>query len=264
MTEPFYSDDAVTLYHGDCLDILPQLDEPVDHVITDPPYEAEAHTEGRRIKTVGGGGTYGETGPCVLDFQPITDAVRQDAAAQFARLAARWVLVFCQVEAVGAWREALTGRGLSYRRACAWLKRDAQPQLSGDRPGMGYESIVCAHASGRSTWNGGGKRGVYETVRASTYENREALHMTEKPILLMSALVADFTDEGETILDPFAGSGTTGVAAKLNGRKAILIECEEKYCEVAAKRLRETEPGRLFDKLPKAKPQSLLPREESA
>jgi site-specific DNA-methyltransferase (adenine-specific) len=255
---PYYEDAAVKLFCADCREILPTL-APVDHVITDPPYEAEAHTLGRRIKTTGGGGQYGTTGSCVIDFDPITAEIRQAAAIEIARLTRRWALVFCQVEAVAAWRDALVSAGLTYRRACAWLKRDAQPQMSGDRPGMGYESIVCAHAQGRSVWNGGGKRGVYETVRASTYENREALHMTEKPILLMTALVADFTDEGETILDPFAGSGTTGVAAKLNGRKAILIERDEKYCEVAAKRLRETEPGRLFDKIARAKPVSLLP-----
>lgn len=233
---PYYQDEAVQLFHGDCRDILPQLG-PVDHVITDPPYEAEAHTEGRRIKTKGGGGVYGETGVCVLDFEPITDELRALAAQQIARLATRWALVFCQVEAVAKWRDALLAGGLTYRRAVAWVKRDAQPQLSGDRPGMGYESIVAAHTPGRSRWNGGGKRGVYETVRASTCEHGPSLHMTEKPIPLMTALIHDFTDPGETILDPFAGSGTTAVAAKRLGRRCILIEKEEKYCAVAAKRL---------------------------
>jgi DNA modification methylase len=235
---PYYDEDGIVIYHGDCRDVLPTLGQ-VDHVITDPPYEAEAHTQGRRIKTVGGGGNYGATGPCVIDFEPITEETRAAVAWEFGRVAKRWVLVFCQVEAVAIWRDCLVDGGLSYRRACAWVKRDAQPQLSGDRPGMGYESIVCAHARGRSTWNGGGKRGVYESARASTIENRPSLHMTEKPIPLMAALVADFTDKGETILDPFAGSGTTGVAAKRLGRKAILIEREERYCEIAAKRLRQ-------------------------
>jgi DNA modification methylase len=233
---PYYDDGAVQIFLGDCRDVLPQLG-PVDHVITDPPYEAEAHTKGRRIKTTGGGGNYGETGVCVLNFAPITAELRMAAAEHIARLTKRWALVFCQVEAVATWRDAMLISGMTYRRAVAWVKRDAQPQLSGDRPGMGYESIVCGHARGRSRWNGGGKRGVYETVRASTCEGGPALHMTEKPMPLMSALVHDFTDPGETILDLFMGSGTTLVAAKRLGRKAIGIELEEKYCEIAAKRL---------------------------
>lgn len=233
---PYYEQDGIVIYHSDCRDVLPTLG-PVDHVITDPPYEAEAHTKGRRIKTKGGGGDYGETGVCVLNFEPITDELRMFSAGQIARLTKRWALVFCQVEAVAKWRDALLDGGLTYRRAVAWVKRDAQPQLSGDRPGMGYESIVAAHAPGRSRWNGGGKRGVYETVRASTCEGGPALHMTEKPMPLMTALVHDFTDPGELILDPFGGSGTTAVAAKRLGRRCILIEREEKYCEIAARRL---------------------------
>lgn len=249
---PYYEDAAVTLYRGDCREILPQL-AVVDHVITDPPYEAEAHTEGRRIKTVGGGGDYGATGACVLNFEPITEDMRLLCGYEFGRVARRWALVFCQAEAVSTWRDSLVAGGLSYRRACVWVKPDAQPQLSGDRPGMGYESIVCAHARGRSRWNGGGKRGVYEALRASTAQARPSIHMTEKPELLMSQLVSDFTDEGETILDPFAGSGTTLVAAKKLGRKAIGIEREEKYCEVAARRLSirfETLAGGLFAEQP--------------
>lgn len=229
-----------TVHLGDCLapDGLASLpDKSVDHVITDPPYEAEAHTAGRRIKTVGGGGNYGTTGGCVLDFAPITDEQRRAASEQFARLARRWVIVFCQVEAVAAWRDALVSAGLSYRRACVWLKDDAQPQLSGDRPGMGYETIVCAHAPGRSRWNGGGKRGVYHSARASTIESRPALHMTEKPLPVMEALVRDFTDEGETILDPFAGSGTTGVACRRLGRRFIGWERDPKYHSIATKRI---------------------------
>jgi site-specific DNA-methyltransferase (adenine-specific) len=58
-----------------------------------------------------------------------------------------------------------------------------------------------------------------------------------KPAWLMAAIVADFTDAGETILDPFMGSGTTLAAAKRIGRKAIGIERQEQYCEVAARRL---------------------------
>lgn len=64
-------------------------------------------------------------------------------------------------------------------------------------------------------------------------------HTTQKPLELMKELVALFTDPGELILDPFMGSGTTLRAAKDCGRKAIGIELEEKYCEVAAKRMRQ-------------------------
>jgi site-specific DNA-methyltransferase (adenine-specific) len=98
---------------------------------------------------------------------------------------------------------------------------------------MGYESIVtCWAGKERSSWNGGGRHGVYEYPPVVANG-----HPTEKPEPLMAELVTLFTDPGETILDPFMGSGTTLVAAKRLGRKAIGIEIEEKYCEIAAKRL---------------------------
>jgi hypothetical protein len=134
---PYYQDAAVTLYCADNREVLPTL-EAVDHVITDPPYEAEAHTEGRRIKTKGGGGQYGETGSLVLDFEPITPELRAYSASEMARLARRWVLVFCQVEAVAQWRDVLFAGGLSYRRACAWRSRN-------------YQAIVQAWATSRSS-----------------------------------------------------------------------------------------------------------------
>lgn len=227
---------------GDCMDPHTGLaslgDKSVDHVITDPPYEAETHSEGRRIKPRGWRNVEGE---CVaeyaVDFEPITEVVRAGASEQIVRVSRRWQIVFCQVETVGLWRDCLVAYGAVYKRACAFIKPGAQPQLSGDRPGMGYESIVTAHVPGKSRWNAGGKVGVYSSPRAAIVEGREQLHMTEKPLPIMEALVRDFTDPGDLILDPFAGSGTTGVAAIRLGRRFIGWEKDPRYHAIAVKRL---------------------------
>ena len=77
----------------------------------------------------------------------------------------------------------------------------------------------------------------YQDDVRDTLSNRE--HPTQKPLRLMQELVELFTNIGEIILDPFMGSGTTLLAAKNLARKSIGIEIEEKYCEIAAKRLRQ-------------------------
>jgi DNA modification methylase len=227
---------------GNCLDPATGLgslaDKSVDHVICDPPYEAEAHTLQRRIKVNvdqarGRAASLAMVDP--LDFAPITADVRVAVAREIARVARRWILVFCQAEAVGSWRDALVEAGAKYKRACVWVKPDGQPQLTGDRPGMGYESIACGHTEGRSRWNAGGKVGVY--TFAIKGDGTERVHPTQKPIALMEALVRDFTDHGELICDPFAGSGTTGVACIRNGRRFIGWERDPKYHAVATRRL---------------------------
>src|SRR5690606_15671940 len=134
LPKPFYEDESVTLYHGDCLDLLPEIGE-VDHVITDPPYAAEAHTKARRVKR--GGVAVMEP----LSCEPMTPEVRDAVGAGIARATRRWALVFCQIGAVTLWRDAVERGPHTYRRTCIWHKPDGQPQLSGDRPGMGYESI---------------------------------------------------------------------------------------------------------------------------
>ena len=128
-----------------------------------------------------------------------------------ARLARSWILVFCQVEAAMKWRAALGGGGrCGYKRTCQWIKPDGKPQYSGDRPGNGYESIVACHAPGRSRWNGGGSHGVFIVNKSG---DPRTGHQTQKPLALMEKLVRLFSDRRELIVDPFAGSGTTGVAA---------------------------------------------------
>jgi len=229
---PYYQDDAVTLYHGDCREILPMLG-PVDHVITDPPYEAEAHQLGRRAFSGRSNAAHpkGIAEERPLGFAAITDADRKLVGPLMAAKSRGWVLVFCQVEAAMLWREAM--KPAKYVRTQIWRKPDGAPQFTGDRPGMGYESIVsCWAGEGRSRWHGGGRHGVYEhmTVKA-------AAHQTQKPEALMSELVSLFTDPDHVILDPFGGSGTTAVAAKKLGRRCIVIERDEKHCETTAARL---------------------------
>lgn len=255
---------------GDCLDPVTGLaslgDKSVDHVICDPPYEAEAHTLQRRTKDDRGSGMQANGGDrriavvAPLDFAPMSEAERTAVAAEFARLARRWIVVFCQAEAVQVWREALEEAGATYKRACVWVKPDAQPQLTGDRPGMGYESIVVAHAPGRSHWNGGGRVGVYvENKNRSDLER--VGHPTQKPLLLMESLVRDFTDAGETVLDPYTGSGTTGVACKRLGRRFLGWERDPRYHAIAVKRLAAArEQFSLFrgERAPKPRQASLL------
>ena len=237
---PYYERDGITIYHGDACQVVPAIGA-VDHVITDPPYEAEAHTGGRRLN----GRTIElrdrgirEIDLSPLSFGPMTEHLRSEISQQIARCTRGWALVFCQAEAVNSWRMSLAEAGASYRRAMVWIKPDGAPQLSGDRPAMGYESIVASWCGqGRSVWNGGGRRGVFTHNKRDRGYGGPNVHQTQKPVALMSELVSLFASPGQLILDPFMGSGTTLVAAKRQACRAIGIEIEEKYCEVAAERL---------------------------
>lgn len=131
---------------------------------------------------------------------------------------------------------------MKYKRACVWVKPDSTPQLNGQGPAQGAENFVCAWAgTGHAKWNAGGKRGVY--THLVNNPDRTGLHPTEKPVSLMAELLADFTNAGQTILDPFMGSGTTGVAAVRFGRKFIGIEQNKEYFDLACKRLAAAQSG---------------------
>jgi hypothetical protein len=224
---------------GECLDVFSQIIA-VDHVITDPPFEAEAHTLQRRVKR--GDHSAGVDDRAALEtplsfeplsFEPLSFELRSSSGREIARITKRWALVFCQCEASQLWRSAL--EPMSYRRTCVWIKPDGMPQYSGDRPGMGYESLVACHAPGRSRWNGGGRTGVFRHNKNSGGKHE---HETQKPVPLMLELVELFTDENEVILDPFCGSGTTGVAAVRLGRRFVGIERNAEWAELARERIR--------------------------
>ena len=226
-----------TLYLGNCLEIMPTLGM-VDHIFADPPYEKRLHDAKSHEADLRKDG-----GPNLqaIDFDCI-DPIRVEFVRLSSTMCAGWFLAFCTSEGIAKWADEINLSTIKYKRACHWIKPDSTPQLNGQCPAQGAEHFVVAWAgSGHSKWNAGGKRGVY--THLVNNPDRTGLHPTEKPVSLMAELLADFTNEGQAILDPFMGSGTTGVAAVKLGRKFIGIEQKPEYFELACARLAAAQSG---------------------
>lgn len=227
MIEPYYSQDGITIYLGDCQSVMHEIGT-VDHVITDPPYSATTHAGARTLKDLDVG---------LVTFDSIDEIELMTAFATAGAIARRWIIATVDwrhmnaLESVNAEEHAF----LRFVRFGVWVKPNGAPQFSGDRPATGWEAVAIMHSlnTGQMRWNGGGKHAVW------TFPRIVGEHPTEKPYKLARALVADFTEPGDLILDPFMGSGTTLRAAKDLGRRAIGIELNERYCEIAVERLRQ-------------------------
>lgn len=230
------------LIHADNRDVLPTLpDKSVAHVITDPPYRA--HVQGSAASF---NGFHGKRQFIKLErafgYDSLTEEIRASCGAEFGRLISRWALVFCDVESVAGWAHAMAS--LRYVRTGAWIKPNAAPQFSGDRPAVGFEACVIAHAKGKLRWAGGGMPAVWHhMVPINGPAGGDRHHPTPKPIPLMLELVELFTDPDEIVLDPFAGSGTTGVACLRLGRRFIGIEKDEAFAKTARERLEAESQG---------------------
>lgn len=201
MIKPYYEDELATLYHGDCLE-LADLWTCADVLVTDPPY-GMAHVSGWQKRPIAG---------------DKTTRARDEAITLWGD---RPALIF------GRWSEP---RPAHTRARLVWDK--------GDWPGMGDLKFPWGPSDEEIYIIGSGWTGKREgtVVRANRLGGAlSADHPTPKPVALMEALVAKCPPG--TIADPFAGSGSTLVAAKALGRKVIGVELEEKYCEIAARRL---------------------------
>lgn len=221
---------SAVLYRGNCLEVM-QTIERADHVITDPPYEDEAHTANRQVM--------GREGIeiAALKFAAMDEVTRSEITRLVVEKTNGWALFFCQVEANDFWRRGLEAAGGKYFSTMAWVKSDAKPNYRGNGPGIGYENIVLGWCGeGKSSWNGGGRSGVFVHNKNEKKDDGNT-HGTIKPQKLMVELVKLFTNPGELILDTFMGSGSTGVAAVSSGRKFIGIERDPEYFEICCSRI---------------------------
>jgi site-specific DNA-methyltransferase (adenine-specific) len=231
---PYYSDSAVTLYHGDCREILPHL-QPVDCVITDPPFSDETHTRARSNRG------QGKDPISAIDFSAIDFSAIDAILRQLGPLCSRWCVAFMDWRHI-ARLECEVPEPWEFVRFGVWVKTNPMPQLTADRPANGWDGIAYLHnRATKKRWNGGGEHGNWIGPVVTN-----GLHPTGKPVAALDLLVRRHSDVGDVVLDPFSGSGSTLVAAKAAGRKAIGIELREDYCEVAAKRLSLRIEGPLF------------------
>jgi len=195
--KPYYEDDLVTLWHGDCREVLADMeDRSVDCVITDPPYDARTH---KGAKTNRGKGH----GVKAVLFDSFTHERQIETFVELGRITRRWVVATLATST--AFKFDLTPpQGLRCLRVGAWVKPNPMPQISADRPGQGWEPVVFMHRDDtKPAWNGGGKSGVW----IHPVVQNEG-HATVKPLPMVADWVRLFSEPGDLILDPFAGSGT--------------------------------------------------------
>lgn len=224
---------------GDCLELMRSLpDGSVDAVVTDPPYDARTHQS-----TMSRSGGFGPTlmvSKTDINFTPLDSYQWLEEAF---RISKGWVIAFCSLEMLGAYAAHADTR---YVRSGIWHKPNAAPQFTGDRPGNACEGIAIMHSGAcKKEWNGGGSRGFWSESTPPGGTARH--HPTQKPVPLMADLVTKFTNPGGLVLDPFSGSGSTGVACAREGMRFLGMELSEDYAAIARRRIADAYAQGKFD-----------------
>jgi len=241
--QPCECRDGVTLYHADCRDVLPLLDkESAALVYTDPPYRIAAQFG--EVHTRRGYGDGRASGTRKLQFewdgQVIVDDVREGLSAAFQICQKnRACFVWVGFDSAERYAEPARRSGFTVKPA-AWVKACPPPAGHGNWWPSGFELAYYGYRTG--AWFGDTNVKRCNVWKADSYRHGKPGkldHPTQKPIGLVSGHVESLCPPGAMILDPFAGSSTTGRVAKDLGRKCIMVEIEEKYCKIAANRLHQ-------------------------
>ncbi len=204
--KPYFEDEAVQIYLGDCREILPSLPR-VDLVLTDPPYGID-YQSARRIERQRKEKIQGNNEFPLWIFNELQPRVA--------------LFVWCRWDVLG-----LLPKPKSF---IVWDKGNHSMGDLEHEYGRQWKGIAFYPGPFHKFT----KRPV-DIIQCKRVPPEQMLHPNEKPVGIIKPLI--LAHPAETILDPFMGSGTTLRAAKDLGRKAIGIEIEEKYCEIAAKRM---------------------------
>lgn len=250
--KPYYADDYVTIYNAEALSVLELLPTAsVAVVVADPPYSSGGMMRSDRQATPsakyrGWSHSSDETRPPASDTGTFSGDSRDSRS--YGYWSALWLSQACRVAVSGAqcfqftdWRQlpistdAVQAGGWVWRGLLVWDKGVGRPMKGRFRNHLEY--IV---------WASNGPMPEADDIYPSTLlrhapPSTERVHVTQKPVSLVTELLS--VAPTGMVLDPFMGSGTVLSAAKNVGRKAIGIELEERYCEIAAERCRQETLG---------------------
>lgn len=211
------------IYLGDCLDILPTLDG-IDCIVTDPPYDFDAQ----------GGRLFKRENPDCMDRvieSGLSDGFDLNI---FNLIETQSIVCFCHNDQLKDLIPFFAEKYFRYA-LCSWHKTNPIPVANKHyKP----DTEFYIHAWNRDSHPVGRLEEMGRYVTTSTIKNEYA-HPTVKPITVMRKIITNV--QGSTICDPFMGSGSTGVACHQMGRRFIGIELDEKYFDIACKRIAEAE-----------------------
>lgn len=233
VSDTLFEGQYVTVVCGDAREVLPELGrETVDCVVTDPPYGVawRANRRSVRFEAIAGDGSLGEARRLLDDAtDPMVRALRRNRHAYTFGLPLHHDLISARAELV--WDKHLfSGGDLTLPYGCAHETIHMHVRAA-DRHNAAKGVGALAARLRRGS--------VLRVTRPNARQVRR--HPTEKPVELVRQLVESSTVLGDLVLDPFAGAGSTGVAAVLTGRRALLVELDEGYAQVAADRAAEAE-----------------------
>lgn len=205
-----------TLYLGDCLDVMKDMpDKSVDAVITDPPYGinylSNHYKNGNPFKNIAGDNKY-----------------PSELIPEFKRIARKVALSFCRWETINEVEKP--------KSFIVWVKNNWTAGDLNHEYGRMWEGILF-YPLDKHKFNGR-PQDIFDSRRVPPTELE---HPTQKPVSLIEWLLEKNTDKQDITLDPFMGSGTTGVACVQTGRKFIGIEIEPKYFDIAVKRIKDAQ-----------------------
>lgn len=229
--------DTLQLYQGDAFINLKKIpSHSIDLILTDPPYNLSSYSTGN-MKFSWRSEINNDLANWDKNFHPA------DLREEFLRVLKPTgnIMAFCSYNLMGEWHQNFDPLFDTFQ-FFVWHKTNPVPKFRKAGFLNSCELVVCMWNKGH-TWNFGKQNEMHNFFESPICMGPERLkdpkHPTQKPIAVLSHLLKIASNEGDTVLDPFMGVGSTGVAALRNGRKFIGIELEEDYFKAAQKRLSE-------------------------